>query len=87
MVRDQRTKTIPIDQVDKPFVCPIHGETLARTVRKVVSTKTGRVQQDEERNGGIYFGCPKYAECGYYVNGRMTCVADVGQEKKGTKAA
>ena len=74
-MKRKHVKTIPIDRVSDPFICPIHHETIEQRVRRE-SSDDGR---DELK--GVYYGCPAYAECRYYVNADMTVVADVGQSR------
>lgn len=73
--KKQRVKTIPIDGVSSPWICPIHAVEVERRVRRTRDDK-GR---DEFK--GTYYGCPHYQECGYYIDGSMKNVADVGQDR------
>jgi len=77
-------KTIAIALVDDPFTCPIHHETVKRVARRGTS-KNG---MDEEFLG-VYYGCPACygpqhddVDHRYYVDGKATVVADVGQDRR-----
>lgn len=71
----KQKKTISIDEVKNPFTCRFHNLTVKRTLRK----SAGSSSSDEERVG-IYYGCPKYFECGYYIDGALKNVVVTNDE-------
>ncbi len=59
----RRVRTRPI-RGTSDWTCPMHGENVRIAPSFSRDEETGRTR----KNGGSYFRCPEYSECGYYVS-------------------
>jgi len=58
------------DATPGDWVCPMHKLTVELKVRKTL-------HDDGRETKGVYYGCPKYHECRYYVSGDMRVPVEV----------